>query len=121
MGPPILVVEDNEKNRVLVKDVLGYFGYEVLEATDGLEGIAMAMEHRPGLILMDLQMPVLSGLDAMKRLREHPETKGIKIIAVTSFAMKGDREKLLAAGFDGYIAKPLDPIELPEIVKKYLS
>ncbi|MBI5343144.1 MAG: response regulator [Deltaproteobacteria bacterium] len=121
MGPQILVVEDNEKNRVLVKDVLCYFGYEVLEATDGLEGIAMALEHRPGLILMDLQMPVLSGLDAMKRLREHPETKETKIIAVTSFAMKGDREKLLDAGFDGYIAKPLDPIELPEIVKKYLS
>lgn len=121
MGPPILVVEDNERNRVLVRDVLVYFGYEVLEATDGLEGIALALERRPWLIFMDLQMPVLSGLDAMKRLKENPETKGIRIIAVTSFAMKGDREKLLEAGFDGYISKPMDPTELPEIVKKHLS
>jgi two-component system cell cycle response regulator DivK len=120
MAPRILVVEDNEKNRVLVRDVLVLFGYEVLEAKDGLEGISMAVEHGPGLILMDIQMPGLNGVEAMKRLREHPETRRIKIIAVTSFAMKGDREKLLDAGFDDYIPKPIDPIELPDIVKKYL-
>jgi len=120
MAPRILVVEDNEKNRVLVRDVLVLFGYEVLEAKDGLEGISMAVEHGPGLILMDIQMPVLSGVEAMKRLRELPETRRIKIIDVTSFAMKGDREKLLEAGFDDYIPKPIDPIELPDIVKKYL-
>lgn len=120
MAPRILVVEDNEKNRVLLRDVLILSGYEVLEAKDGLEGISKAVEHGPGLILMDIQMPVLSGVEAMKILREHPETRRIKIIAVTSFAMKGDREKLLEAGFDDYIPKPIDPIELPDIVKKYL-
>ena len=116
----ILVVEDNEKNLVLMRDVLSYFGYEVLEARDGLECIAMAVEHRPGLILMDIQMPVMSGVDAMKNLRMRAETREIKILAVTSLAMQGDRERLLGEGFDDYIRKPIDLVELPEIVKKHL-
>lgn len=120
MGPRILVVEDNEKNLVLMRDVLSYFGYEVLEARDGLECIAMAVEHRPDLILMDIQMPVMSGVDAMKNLRMRAETEEIKILAVTSLAMQGDRERLLGEGFDGYIQKPIDLVELPEIVKKHL-
>lgn len=120
MGPRILVVEDNEKNLVLMRDVLSYFGYEVLEARDGLESIALAVEHRPDLILMDIQMPVMSGVEAMKHLRMRAETKEIKILAVTSLAMQGDREKLLGEGFDGYIQKPIDLVELPEIVKKHL-
>ncbi len=120
MAPRILIVENNEKNRVLLRDVLILFGYEVMEAKDGLEGVNKAVEHGPGLILMDIQMPVLSGVEAMKILRERPETRRIKIIAVTSFAMKGDREMLLEAGFDDYISKPIDPIELPNIMKKYL-
>ena len=120
MAPRILVVEDNEKNLVLMRDVLRYFGYEVLEARDGLECIAMAVEHHPGLILMDIQMPVMSGVDAMKRLRMRAETREIKILAVTSLAMQGDRERLLGEGFDDYIRKPIDLVELPEIVKKHL-
>lgn len=116
----ILVVEDNEKNLVLMRDVLRYFGYEVLEARTGLESIDMAVEHCPGLILMDIQMPVMSGVDAMKRLRMRAETREIKILAVTSLAMQGDKEKLLGEGFDGYIRKPIDLVELPEIVKKHL-
>jgi CheY-like chemotaxis protein len=120
MDPRILVVEDNEKNLVLMRDVLSYFGYEVLEARDGLECIAMAVEHRPGLILMDIQMPVMSGVDAMKDLRMRAETREIKILAVTSLAMQGDRERLLGEGFDDYIRKPIDLVELPEIVKKHL-
>jgi CheY-like chemotaxis protein len=120
MDPRILVVEDNEKNLVLMRDVLSYFGYEVLEARDGLECIAMAVEHRPGLILMDIQMPVMSGVDAMKDLRMRAETREIKILAVTSLAMQGDRERLLGEGFDDYIRKPIDLAELPEIVKKHL-
>jgi two-component system, cell cycle response regulator DivK len=120
MDPRILVAEDNEKNLVLMRDVLRYFGYEVLEARDGLECIAMAAEHRPGLILMDIQMPVMSGVDAMKHIRMRAETREIKILAVTSLAMQGDREKLLGEGFDDYIQKPIDLVELPEIVKKHL-
>lgn len=121
MVPRILVVEDNEKNLVLMRDVLRYFGYEVLEARDGRECIDMAVEHIPELILMDIQMPVMSGVEAMKNLRMRAETKKIRILAVTSLAMKGDREKLLGDGFDDYIQKPIDPVELPEIVRKHLQ
>jgi len=120
MAPRILVVEDNEKNLVLMRDVLRYFGYEVLEARDGLESIDMAVKHCPELILMDIQMPVMSGVDAMKRLRMRAKTREIKILAVTSLAMQGDRERLLGEGFDGYIQKPIDLVELPDIVKKHL-
>jgi CheY-like chemotaxis protein len=120
MAARILVVEDNEKNLVLMRDVLSYFGYEVLEARTGLESIDMAVEHSPGLILMDIQMPVMSGVDAMKILKNRADTREIKILAVTSLAMQGDRERLLEEGFDDYIQKPIDLVELPDIVKKHL-
>lgn len=116
----ILVVEDNEKNRLLVRDIMKYHGYEVLEAANGIEGIQMAKDHMPDLILMDIQMPVMDGMTASRTIKNDPETRGIKIIALTSFAMKGDREKILEAGFDDYIAKPIDTRQLPEIVKKLL-
>ena len=117
----ILIVEDNEKNRTLVKDVLEYHGYEVIEAGNGKEGIKIAKENNPDLILMDIQMPVMSGYDAIKILKNNPETKDIKIIALTSFAMKGDKEKIMDEGFDDYIAKPIDIRRLPELVKKALE
>jgi two-component system cell cycle response regulator DivK len=117
----ILIVEDNEKNRTLVKDVLEYHGYEVIEAGNGKEGIKIAKENNPDLILMDIQMPVMSGYDAIKILKNNPETKNIKIIALTSFAMKGDKEKIMEEGFDDYIAKPIDIRRLPELVKKALE
>ena len=120
MAPRILVAEDNEKNLVLMRDFLSHFGYEVLEARNGLECIDMAVEHCPGLILMDIQMPVMSGVDAMKILKNRSDTREIKILAVTSLAMQGDRERLLEEGFDDYIRKPIDLVELPEIVKKHL-
>lgn len=120
MAARILVVEDNEKNLVLMRDVLSYFGYEVLEARTGLESIDMAVEHSPGLILMDIQMPVMSGVGAMKILKNRSDTREIKILAVTSLAMQGDRERLLEEGFDDYIQKPIDLVELPDIVKKHL-
>jgi CheY-like chemotaxis protein len=120
MAARILVVEDNEKNLVLMRDVLSYFGYEVLEARTGLESIDMAVKHCPGLILMDIQMPVMSGVDAMKILKNRSDTREIKILAVTSLAMQGDRERLLEEGFDDYIQKPIDLVELPDIVKKHL-
>ena len=114
-------MEDNEKNRTLVKDVLEYHGYEVIEAGNGKEGIKIAKENNPDLILMDIQMPVMSGYDAIKILKNNPETKDIKIIALTSFAMKGDKEKIMKEGFDDYIAKPIDIRRLPELVKKALE
>jgi two-component system cell cycle response regulator DivK len=117
----ILIVEDNEKNRTLVKDVLEYHGYEVIEAGNGKEGIKIAKENNPDLILMDIQMPVMSGFDAIKILRNNSETKDIKIIALTSLAMKGDKEKCMEEGFDDYMAKPIDIRRLPEVVKKALE
>jgi len=117
----ILIVEDNDKNRLMMVDILKYHGYEVIEAKDGEEGIRMAKENRPDLVLMDIHMPVIDGFKAIEILRDDPATKKIKIIAVTSFAMKGDREKVLSAGADDYIPKPIDTRKLPEIVKRVLE
>lgn len=119
MSKKILVVEDNEKNRMLIKDILLYHGYVVFEAENGKTGVELAKQHLPDLILMDIQMPVMDGFTAIALLREDPATKSIRMIALTSFAMKGDREKIMRAGFDDYIAKPIDTRKLPEIVKKY--
>jgi two-component system, cell cycle response regulator DivK len=121
MAAKILVVEDNSQNRLLMVDILTCYGFEVLEAHDGEEGIKMALEKRPDLILLDMQMPVMDGITAARILKADPQTRGIKILAVTSFAMKGDRERILAAGADEYIAKPINTRELPAIVKKMLA
>lgn len=121
MSKKILVVDDNEQNLVLVKDILKYNGYEVMEARNGEEGIKAAKEHMPVLILMDIQMPIMDGFTAIKILKNDPLTKSIKIIAVTSFAMKGDRERIMEAGADGYIPKPIDIHELSNMVEKYLG
>jgi two-component system, cell cycle response regulator DivK len=121
MPQKILIIEDNENNRRLVRDVLVYYGYETIEAENGKEGIRMAREYKPDLILMDVQMPVMNGYDAIKALKNDTDTKHMKIVAVTSFAMLGDREKLLEAGADDYIAKPINTRELPVKVKRLLS
>ncbi len=121
MSRKILVVEDNDRNRELVKDILDIQGYHVLEARDGVEGVAMAREHKPDLVILDIQMPIMDGITAAKLIKSDPATRGITMIALTSFAMKGDRERLMEAGFDDYIAKPIDTRKLPEIVKKYLT
>jgi two-component system cell cycle response regulator DivK len=118
MANKILVVEDNDKNRMLIKDILHYYGYEIIEAENGKSGVALAKQHLPGLILMDIQMPVMDGFTAIALLKEDPATKPIRVIALTSFAMKGDNDKILRAGFDAYIAKPIDTRELPKIVNK---
>jgi two-component system cell cycle response regulator DivK len=115
----ILVVEDNDKNRLLIREILHYYGYEVIEAQNGKIGVELAKKHLPDLILMDIQMPIMDGFTTIAQLKEDPATKTIKVLALTSFAMKGDREKIMQAGFDDYIAKPLDTRKLPEIVKKY--
>ncbi len=98
-----------------------YYGYEVIEAEDGEEGVKIAKEYRPDLIFMDLQMPVMDGFEAIKILKSDPETKDIKIIAVASFAMVGDRERIFEAGADEYISKPLNTRHLPELVKRLLG
>jgi len=118
----ILVVEDNVKNRLFLKDILTYYGYEVLEAENGEEGIRLAAEHKPDLILMDIQMPGVDGLiRAGETIKRNPDTKHIKIVAVTAFAMKGDRERILNSGFDGYISKPVDTKQLHEMIKEFIG
>jgi two-component system cell cycle response regulator DivK len=121
MTATILVVEDNVKNRRLIKDVLEYHGYEVIEAGDGAAGVRLAKEHRPDLILMDIQMPVMDGLSAAKLIKGDPEMNGTRMIALTSFAMKGDEERFLEAGFDDFIAKPIDTRKLPQVVERHVK
>jgi two-component system cell cycle response regulator len=120
MPKKILVVEDNEANRILMRQILKYHGYDLLEAADGAAGLAMAREHMPDLILLDLQMPVMGGFAVIRELRKTPELSMLKVIAVTSFAMKGDREKALEAGFDEYVTKPIDTRKFVDIVKSFL-
>ncbi len=115
----ILIVEDNEKNRKLVRDVLRFKGYRTLEATTAAEGIALAAAERPALILMDIQLPDMDGIAAIGRLRDAPDTASIPVVAVTAQAMAGDRERILGAGFDGYLVKPIAIRELPEQVRQY--
>ena len=121
MAEKILVVEDNEQNRILMRQILTHHGYEVLEAPDGLTGLQMARAHMPALILLDIQMPVMNGFAVIHELRNNPGIRKIKVIAVTSFAMRGDREKALQAGFDEYVTKPIDTRTFPELIKQVLS
>jgi CheY-like chemotaxis protein len=120
MAEKILVIEDNEQNRILMRQILIPHGYDVLEAKDGLTGLEMARAHMPDLILLDIQMPVMNGFMVIRELRNDPELRKIKVIAVTSFAMRGDREKALQAGFDEYVTKPINTRTFPELVKQVL-
>lgn len=121
MPKKILIVEDNESNRQLLHYVLEHRGHEVIEAKDGKEGIEKAGEYMPDLIFMDLQLPVLDGFTAIKMLKNNPKTEHIKIIAITAFAMKGDKEMIKETGADDYIAKPIDTRLMAEIVDKFLG
>ncbi len=117
----VLIVEDNPTNMKLASGLLKRAGYEVLEAFDADGGIAMAREKLPSLILMDIQLPGMDGLTATQLLKGDEKTRHIKIIALTAFAMKGDEEKMLAAGCDGYISKPIRYKEFLETVKAMLE
>jgi two-component system cell cycle response regulator DivK len=121
MTKHILVVEDHEDNRQILRDLLAYAGYDMIEAEDGEHGLMAAARHRPDLILMDIQLPTLDGYEATRRLKADPALKAIPIIVVTSYAMSGDEEKAYAAGCDAYVAKPYDPIALLETIRKYLG
>jgi two-component system, cell cycle response regulator DivK len=103
----VLIVEDNDLNRKLFNDLLTAHGYDTLQTGDGVEALALARRHRPDLILMDIQLPQISGLEITRRLKEDAELKQIPVIAVTAFAMKGDREKMRDGGCEDYIAKPI--------------
>jgi two-component system, cell cycle response regulator DivK len=118
-GERVLIVEDNEKNMKLVRDILLALGYMPLEATSGEEALALAAEEAPALVLMDIQLPDLDGAEALQRLRLDERTLGIPVLALTAQAMQGDRERFLAAGFDGYLSKPIDVDELITMVQRY--
>ena len=117
----ILVVEDQEDNRRILRDLLTSVGYDVLEAMDGLEGVAMATTQRPDLILMDIQMPAIDGYEATRRIKADPATATIPIIAVTSFALSGDDVKAFEVGCAGYVTKPYSPRQLLAKVREHLE
>jgi two-component system, cell cycle response regulator DivK len=116
----ILIVDDNENNRKLARDVLEFAGFSTLEATGGIEAVALTQERRPDLVLMDIRMPDLNGTEALKLLREDSRTAEIPIVALTSSTMRGDEERFLREGFDGYLAKPISVREFPDQVRGFL-
>jgi len=117
----VLVVEDTEDNRRIIRELLTSAGYETIEAVTGEEGVAMAAEHHPDLILMDVQLPVLDGYEATRRIKANPALRHIPVIAVTSYALSGDEEKTRAAGCDAYVAKPFSPRLLLAKVRGFLE
>jgi len=117
----ILIVEDNVLNMKLVRDILEAHGYATLTAVEGTRALPLAYAHRPDLILMDLQLPDIPGLEAVRQLKEHAGTRNIPVVAVTAFAMVGDRDKALAAGCDGYVAKPIQLREFLDTVKRFIG
>ena len=121
MSKRILIVEDQEDNRTILRDVLSTVGYELIEALNGEDGVKLAQDERPDLILMDIQLPKMDGYEATQQIKSIAELKTIPIIAVTSYALSGDEAKARAAGCDGYIAKPFSPRELLAKVRKFLS
>ena len=117
----ILIVEDNEKNRKLVRDTLQYKGYETIEAETGEDGVRLAKERLPALVLMDIQLPGIDGITALGQLRADPATRGMPVIAITASVMAQDRQKIMAAGFDGYQGKPISVKELLETIRHILE
>jgi two-component system cell cycle response regulator DivK len=118
-GELILIVDDNEKNVKLARDVLRFAGFQTLEATSGEEAVELAQERVPAVILMDIRLPGMDGVAAVGHLKSSAMTAAIPVVALTSFAMKGDRERFLAAGFDGYLEKPISVKEFPDQVRRY--
>lgn len=119
MDELVLIVDDNEKNVKLARDVLRFAGFRTLEAVTGTEGVSLAAASLPDVILMDIRLPDIDGTEAVRRLRRTDTTASIPVVALTSLAMKGDREHLLDQGFDGYVEKPINIREFPALVRSY--
>jgi two-component system, cell cycle response regulator DivK len=117
----VLIVEDNELNMKLFRDLIETCGHEILEARDGIEALKLARQHRPNLILMDIQLPEVSGLEITRWLKEDDELRTIPVVAVTAFAMKGDEEKIRSGGCEAYIAKPISISDFLETIGQFLS
>jgi two-component system cell cycle response regulator DivK len=120
MNKCVLIVEDQEDNRKILRDLLSNAGYDLIEAANGEEGVALALSRRPNLVLMDIQLPVMDGYEATRQIKNHPELRSIPIIAVTSYALSGDEAKARAAGCDAYVTKPFSPRQLLAKVREYL-
>jgi two-component system cell cycle response regulator DivK len=118
-GLQILVVEDNERNMRLFRDVLQAAGHRTLEASTGKGAVELATSHGPDVVLMDIQLPDIDGIEALARLRADERTRAVPVLALTAQAMEGDRERFLAAGFDGYLSKPVDIADLVDTVRRY--
>jgi CheY-like chemotaxis protein len=118
---PILLVEDNPKNLKLIRDLLQVEGYATLAAEDGETGISLARAQPPALILMDVQLPGMDGISVMRALKEDPATRHIPVVALSAFAMKGDKERFLREGFDAYLAKPIDIEQLLAVVAGFVQ
>ena len=121
MNERILIVEDNPQNMRLIEMTLGAKDYTLLKATDGEEALDVAMREHPDLIIMDIQLPKMSGLEVTRKLRETPAFDHTPIIAITAYAMKGDKEKVIESGCDAYLSKPINTRELPEVIAELLS
>lgn len=121
MSKKILIVEDTDDNRRILRDLLGTGGYDVIEAEDGAEGIAKASEHRPDLILMDMQMPVMDGYEATRRIKADPGMRAIPVIAVSSYASSGSEGKARQAGCEDYIAKPFSPRQTLARIRHFIG
>jgi two-component system cell cycle response regulator DivK len=121
MNDLILIVEDNDKNLKLVRDLLRHHGFETIEATNAEDGIALARERMPRLVLMDIQLPGMDGVTAMEKLRADPSTATMLVVAVTASVMKEDRERFDKVGFDGFITKPIDVKSFPETIRGHLQ
>ena len=117
----ILIVEDNEKNMILLRDVLQFKGYQTLEAATGTEGLRLAREALPDLVLMDIQLPDIDGITAFERLRADPQTQKIPVIAVSASAMPDDQQRIIASGFDAYITKPINVKSFIGTVERFIG
>ena len=116
----VLVVEDNERNRKLLRTILKFRGFEVVECDDGTPALELARKHKPALVLMDIQLPTMDGITALGQLRGDPETKHIPVVAVTASVTPNEREKVMAAGFNAYIGKPIDVDAFGEVVDRFV-
>jgi len=121
MAKTVLIVEDNELNMRLFNDLLEAFGYRTVKTRDGRQALALARQHKPALIVMDIQLPEISGIEVTKMIKEEPTLKDIPVLAVTAFAMRGDEQKIRAGGADAYLSKPISVTTFLETVRRFIG